>query len=47
MTLFSILLGDRRRKLGQESIGKPKSALLILWVKILHNMLLIITRGGK
>lgn len=38
----------RQKKVGSgDFIGKPKSALMRLQVKILHNMLLIITRGGK
>lgn len=38
----------RQKKAGSgDFIGKPKSALMRLQVKILHNMLLIITRGGK
>lgn len=38
----------RQRKAGSGVFrGKPKSALLTLQVKVLYNMLLIPSRGGK
>lgn len=47
MTLFSLVRRQKKKAGSGVFSGKPESALIILQVKILCNMLLIITRGGK